>query len=169
MQNKNLLIILGILVILALAAAGYYFLGKTGIESPGNNIKQEETGNIVSPPEEINQEKMAEYITGESYLAKLSIGAAMDSSKAVKTNEFGLQGQICIGFTLKKAVASGTLATVLYDVDAKSEARAKSIFYQPLGTGERFGCEESRLEAGKYEYKLYIENELVLNLPFEVK
>ncbi|MFC1789550.1 hypothetical protein ACFLYY_01080 [Patescibacteria group bacterium] len=170
MQNKKFIIVV-ILVIIVLIFGGYYFLNKSNnTETPFlENTQQEEEIITTTLSEEIDQSKQAEYLEEEAYLAKLPIGAEMNSLNAVETGVFGLNGQICIGFTLKKDVAPEMLATTLYDVSGKVEARVKSVYPSGLESGKRFGCEELRLSVGNYEYKVYIEDSLVKIIPFEVK
>jgi len=118
--------------------------------------------------EDPNIEKFNEYFT-EVYLAKLPVGSQFDPFKIIKTTTFAAGEQFCVSLTMKKDIPAGSLAIAVYDTEIGQDNQQKSSFPQVLQQGNSTGCEGLRQSAGKYEYKIYIDNVLVAVIPFEVK
>jgi len=75
-----------------------------------------------------------------------------------------------MSINMKKQVLANTFSSAVYDVDAKQEIQPRGgAFPQAMGPGNSTGCQSLDQSAGKYEYKFYLNDDLVAVLPFEVK
>jgi hypothetical protein len=61
------------------------------------------------------------------------------------------------------------LATAVYNTATKQDIEPKAVFPVELKAGGSIGTQPLDLPTGKYEYKLYIDDVLAVNIPFEVK
>jgi len=173
MNSKILIIIIIILLVVIIGGAYYFFVFKPGkAPETGNQPTsgQEATGPTEETPlsEQPNQAKFNEYLTN-AYLGKLPGGAEFNPWAVEKTKNFITSDQFCSGLDIKKDIATGTIAIAIYDVVAKQYARPKGVFPMLLKQGGSIGCEPLSYPAGKYEYKIYLDNVLAAVLPFEVK
>lgn len=118
--------------------------------------------------EQPDQTKFKEYFTS-AFLAKLPAEAEFNPFEVVRTKIFTAQDQFCTSLELKKTIPSGSLATAVYDTALKDYAQPKGGFPMELKKGGSIGCEPLIYPAGKYEYKIYIDDILAVVLPFEVR
>ncbi len=182
MNNKKVLYIVIVILVVVIVAMVAYFMGSKGGPSTEQNIGQTpevSTPSATTPApaaaneplsEQPNQAKFDEYLSS-IYLGKMAVGKKIGADGfPVETNAFTSGAdQFCTMMQLKKTIPSGSIATAIYDTVAKSYSEPKTVFPMELKAGGSGGCENLTQSAGKYEYKLYIENVLVAVLPFEVK
>lgn len=185
MKNNTILYIIIIILVFALIVGGlFYFLGNKHRENsfsetgpstsvPSTIVTEDENESNLS--EQPNKEKFNEYFT-EAYLAKLPADSEFKPFEIIKTKTFTFGEQFCSSLTMKKQIPANTLSTAIYDVNAKIDAQPRGgKFPQALGplpggsAGPTIGCEPLIQSAGKYEYKVYLNDILVIVLPFEVK
>lgn len=169
-QNKILYAIIAVLVLIIIGGAFFIFI-KPSTETeesgqPETNNSQSTEGQAFS--EQPNKQKFDEYFTSAA-LAKLPAGSKFDPFKIIKTNVFSSSEQFCTTLEIKKRIPAGGISTAVYDVNAKQEIQPKTSFPQELKTGGSVGCQDLAQSAGKYEYKIYVDNVLAVVLPFEVK
>jgi hypothetical protein len=183
-NNKILYIVITILVFALIGGGLFFFLSnKSGensvpaTESPVSVPSTTVTENKNEPnlSEQPNQGKFNEYFI-EAYLAKLPAGSEFDPFKIIKTKTFTAGEQFCISLTMKKQIPANTLSTAIYDVSARLDVQPRGgTFPQALGpvpggsAGPTISCEPLMQSVGKYEYKVYMDDILVIVLPFEVK
>ncbi|MDD4990455.1 MAG: hypothetical protein PHW31_04080 [Candidatus Pacebacteria bacterium] len=175
MSSKILIVIIIILVVI-IAGGVYYFLNqKSSQTSEVNNQPvsgQEVAGGAGAGEEPLseqpNKAKFDEYLTG-AYLAKLPSGVPFSPWAVEKTKIFVSSDQFCTSMDIKKDIATGTLATAVYDGATKQDVQPKSVFPMLIRKGNTIGCEPLSYSAGKYEFKIYLDNVLAVVLPFEVK
>ncbi len=174
-SNKLLYIVIALLIIVIGCGAYFIFCGKDNAIERLNNQPE----NVLPAPaessennlsEQPNKAKYDEYLS-DIYLGKMAIGKKIGTDGfPAKTNVFtsGVD-QFCTMMNLKKTILSGGIATAVYDVVAKQDSQLKTVFPVELKAGGSGGCGSLDQSAGKYEYKLYIDDVLVSVLPFEVK
>lgn len=123
----------------------------------------------VTTSEQPNQAKFSEFFTAFS-MAKLASGQniAPPDVVPINTNVFSATDQMCANMTIKKAIAANSLSTAFYDVVSKQNVNPPTAFPQALPIGGTSGCSPPSLKAGKYEYKVYVDNVLVVDTPFTV-
>ena len=173
MSSKILIVIIIILVVI-IAGGVYYFLNQKSSKGPEVNNQpaggQEATSETGEEPlsEQPNKAKFDEYLTN-AYLAKLPGGVPFDPRAVEKTKIFVSSDQFCTSMDIKKDIATDTLATAVYDGVAKQDVQPKSVFPMLMRQGNTIGCEPLSYSAGKYEFKIYLDNVLAVVLPFEVK
>lgn len=125
--------------------------------------------------EQPNKAKFDEYFT-KAYLAKLPAGSEFDPWKIIETKTFTAGEKFCTSLTMKKQIPANTLSTAVYDVNAKLNIEPRGgTFPQALGpapgesAGPTIGCESLTQSVGEYEYKIYLNDIVVIVLPFEVR
>jgi len=176
MNNKLLYVIIALLVIIIAGGAFLFFGGKApddknqGIGQPTPSASVSETPSVdTNLSEQPNRVKFNEFFSS-IYLAKLPAGAKFEPSKIIKTSNFVIGDQFCMSINMKKQVLANTFSSAVYDVDAKQEIQPRGgAFPQAMGPGNSTGCQSLDQSAGKYEYKFYLNDDLVAVLPFEVK
>lgn len=185
MKNNKILYIVIIILVFALIGGGLFFFlsnkpGENSVpvtESPTSvpSTTATENENEMNLSEQPNQEKFNEYFI-EAYLAKLPAGSEFNPWEIIKTKIFTAGEQFCTSLTMKKQIPANTLSTAIYDVSAKRDVQPRGgKFPQALGpvpggsAGPSIGCEPLMQSVGKYEYKVYMDDILVIVLPFEVK
>lgn len=171
-MNKNMIII--ILIVIILAIGGYFIFTKQS-SAPTTTQDLTQTAPPSAPvnntlSEQPNKAKYDEYLS-DIYLGKMAIGKKIGTDGfPTKTNMFTAGTDLfCSMMTLKKTIFSGHIATAVYDVVAKKDNQPKTSFPMELKSGGSGGCGDLTQTAGKYEYKLFIDDVLVAVLPFEVK
>lgn len=170
MSNKSLYIIIALLVVI-IAGGAFLFLGN---KTPGEKDQAMPSASVSETPaanlsEQPNKAKFNEFFTS-IFLAKLPAGAAFEPFKIVKTSVFSVGEQFCTSINMKKQVPAGTLSSAIYDVNAKQNAQPRGgAFPQALGPGNSTGCESLSQGAGEYEFKIYLNEDVVAVIPFEVK
>ncbi len=115
------------------------------------------------------------------FLAKLPGGVTFGSdaenrANAVKTSVFNFTAgdSFCTSFDVIKSIPEHSWANAIYDTNAKSYP-IPVYPQQALATGNTIGCESlligqnESIPVGNYEYKAYVNNILVIVLPFEVR
>ena len=130
--------------------------------------------------EQPDKAKYDEYFT-DFYLGKLPRGQQFGpylggkqfdpDNMPVKTAVFiASEDEFCGVATLKKDIPLGSFYISIYDAGAKKDAVTKALFSQGLNAGD-FGWADDPINfpPGKYEYKLYIDDVLVVVIPFEVR
>jgi len=127
-----------------------------------------EAGEEEPLSEEPNKAKFDEYFTS-AFLAKLPADAEFNPFGVVKTKIFTSADQFCTSFEMKKTIPANSFSSAVYDKDSEEYAQPKSVFPMELKKGGSVGCEPLSFTAGKYEFKIYIDNVLTVVLPFEVR
>jgi hypothetical protein len=141
---------------------------------------QAETSAAEQLSEQPDKAKYDEYFT-DFYLGKLPQGKQFGpflggkqfdpNNMPIKTSVFiASEDEFCGVGVLKKAIPSGSLFISIYDAAAKMDAVTKAAFSQGLTAGD-FGWADDPINfpAGKYEYKLYVDDVLAVVIPFEVR
>ena len=160
MTNKKTLYIIIVILVLIIVGGIFFFSPNKSNNIPSDN------SNLSEQP---NKAKYDEYFTG-AFLAKLPAGAKFDPFKIIKTNTFSAGEQFCTSLDMKKQIPANSLSSVVYDVNAKQNTQPRGgTFPQAMGPGGTVGCENLSQSVGKYEDKIYINDDLVIILPFEVK
>jgi len=78
--------------------------------------------------------------------------------------------QFCTSLEIKKTIPSGSFSVAIYDTVKKDYLQPKTVFPVELKKGGSVGCNGVIDQpAGKYEYKIYIDDVLTAVLPYEVK
>jgi hypothetical protein len=130
-----------------------------------------ETQSTEQLSEQPDKAKYDEYFI-EFYLGKLPLGKQVGPDNIpVKTAVFiASEDEFCPMLTLKKDIPAGSLSIAVYDTVAKKDFGPKGAFPMALNVGGH-GWADDPIEypAGKYEYKLYIDDTLVVVVPFEVR
>ena len=139
-----------------------------------------ETQSTEQLSEQPDKAKYDEYFT-DFYLGKLPLGTQFGpylggkqfspDNMPVKTGVFiASEDEFCGVATLKKDIPQGSLYISVYDAGAKKDAITKAPFPQGLSAGD-FGWADDPINfpAGKYEYKLYVDDTLVVVISFEVR
>ncbi|MDD5290482.1 MAG: hypothetical protein PHT40_04845 [Patescibacteria group bacterium] len=166
MTNKLLYIIIVLLVLIIIGGGVFFFTKKSADENGAPTAENTTEANLSEQP---NQAKFNEYFTN-AFIAKLPVGAEFNPRKIIKTNVLAAGEQFCTSMDMKKQIPASTLSSAIYDVNAKQDTQSRGgAFPQALGPGNSIGCEPLSVPAGKYEYKIYLNDDLVINLPFEVK
>jgi hypothetical protein len=128
-----------------------------------------ETQSTEQLSEQPDKAKHDEYFT-EFYLGKLPRGTdANPSNIPVKTAVFTSEDQFCTVWTQKKDIPAGSISGAIYDTVAKKDFEPKTAFPMALNAGGHMGSQPLTYPPGKYEYKIYIDDILVIVLPFEVQ
>jgi len=131
-----------------------------------------EKAESVQLSEEPNTAKFKEYFS-DLYLAKPPPGVEIPASfEAIKTTTFSPSDRLCILGSANKIIATGAMATAIYDVTNKKYVKEKSPLNitGPVPTGSfTEECKPITFPAGKYERKIYINDVLVAVLPFLVR
>jgi len=120
--------------------------------------------------EQPNKAKYDEYFT-EFYLFKLPIGTEMGASNPpVKTAVF-ITSEDLFGSVMSviKDIPAGSIAGAVYDTAAKKDFEPKTAFPMALKASNYAGTQPLKYPPGKYEYKVYIDDVLVVVIPFEVR
>ena len=120
--------------------------------------------------EQPNKAKYDEYFT-EFYLFKLPIGTEMGASNPpVKTAVF-ITSEDLFGSVMSviKDIPAGSIAGAVYDTVAKKDFEPKTAFPMALKASNYAGTQPLTYPPGKYEYKVYIDDVLVVVIPFEVR
>ena len=120
--------------------------------------------------EQPNKAKYDEYFT-EFYLFKLPIGTEMGASNPpVKTAVF-ITSEDLFGSVMSviKDIPAGSIAGAVYDTAAKKDFEQKTAFPMALKASNYAGTQPLKYPPGKYEYKVYIDDVLVVVIPFEVR
>lgn len=118
--------------------------------------------------EQPNKAKFDEYFTS-AFLSKLPAEAEFNPFGVVKTKIFTSADQFCTSFEMKKTIPANSFSSAVYDKNNEEYAQPKSVFPMELKKGGSIGCEPLSYTAGKYEFKIYIDNVLTAVLPFEVR
>lgn len=170
-NNKFLYVIIGILVLIIIGG-GFFFFSKNTVnnnEPSKNESPVAENTTATNLSEQPDKAKYNEYFTG-AYLAKLPAGAEFNPWKIIKTNVFALDEQFCTSIDMKKQISANTLSSAVYDVNTKQDVMPRGgTFPQAMGPGNSTGCQSLVQSVGKYEFKIYVNDDLVIILPFEVK
>ncbi len=104
------------------------------------------------------------------YLGKMAIGKMIGTDGfPTKTSTFTKGVDLfCTMLSIRKSIASGHVASAIYNATSKTVVQPKSLFGN-LAVGGSGGCNSLDQGQGKYEDRLYIDDVLVAILPFEVK
>ncbi len=158
-------------LIIAVGFGGWYLAKRSNKPSTASTTSP--AGNSqVTTSEQSNQAKFAEFFTSFN-LAKLAVGKHISppNDLPVNTTTFSSNDQLCENMIVKKLIPSGSLSSAVYGVSTKQDAVPKTVFPNELGPGPgtSSGCGTLGVGVGKYEYKAYIDDVLVVDQPFEVK
>jgi hypothetical protein len=134
-----------------------------------------ETQSTEQLSEQPDKAKYDEYFT-EFYLGKAPRGQQIPqihpgSPGVTKTSVFiASEDEFCVVGTLKKDIPSGSFYVAGYDTVAKKDYVSKTALPIGFKTGS-FGWVDDPINfpIGKYEYKVYIDDTLVIVIPFEVR
>ena len=153
---------------------------ETIAETTAAETTSAETQSTEQLSEQPDKAKYDEYFT-DFYLGKLPLGTQFGpylggkqfspDNMPVKTGVFiASEDEFCGVATLKKDIPQGSLYISVYDAGAKKDAITKAPFPQGLSAGD-FGWADDPINfpAGKYEYKLYVDDTLVVVISFEVR
>ncbi|MBI4119356.1 MAG: hypothetical protein HY456_00730 [Parcubacteria group bacterium] len=176
MSNKILYAIIVLLLAVVVGGGTYFILNRQGGIKTETGSQPTAVNQAPATPagaslsEQPNKAKYAEYLS-DIYLGKMAIGKKIGADGfPTKTNVFTAgTDQFCTMMTLKKTIPSGEVAIAIYDTVAKQDNQSKTVFPVELKAGGSGGCGSLTQPAGKYEYKLYINDVLASVLPFEVK
>ena len=129
-----------------------------------------ETQSTLQLSEQPNKAKFDEYFT-EFYLAKLPLGTELSASNLpVKTAVFTVsKDQFASVMSVKKDIPAGSMSGAIYDTVAKKDFEPKTAFPMALKASNYTGSQPLKYPPGKYEYKVYVDDVLVVNIPFEVR
>jgi hypothetical protein len=150
--------------------------GETTTPQTETTTASTETQSTEQLSEQPDKAKYQEYFT-EFYLGKAPRGQQIPqihpgSPGLIKTAVFiASEDEFCVVGTVKKAIPSGSFYIAVYDTVAKKDFVSKTVeFTEGLNAGS-FGWVDNPIEypAGKYEYKVYIDDALVVVVPFEVR
>ena len=185
-NKKSIYKISGVLVLLffmlGLALAGCTTQNKTAGEittsqtettTAAETTTAEKTAAETKSTEQLSEQpdkaKYDEYFT-DFYLGKLPLGTdANPSNLPIKTTVFTLEDQFCTVWTQKKDIFAGSISGAIYDTVAKKDFEPKTAFPMALNAGGHMGSQPLTYPPGKYEYKIYINDVLVIVIPFEVR
>jgi len=182
MKKKSIYKISGILVLLVfmlgLALAGCTAQDKTAGQATTTQAETTtaaettavETQTAEQLSEQPNKAKYDEYFT-EFYLAKLPIGTEMSATNPpIKTTVF-IASEDLFGSVMSviKDIPAGSIAGAVYDTAAKKDFEPKTAFPMALKASNYAGTQPLKYPPGKYEYKVYIDDVLVVVIPFEVR
>lgn len=176
-MNRKLLYIIIILLVVIIAGGAFFLFGNKLLNNkeeaggqPMPSISSDATPSFNPDlSEQPNMAKYNEFFTS-IFLAKLPAGAAFEPFKIVKTGTFNVGEQFCTSLNMKKQIPANTLSSAVYDVNEKQNIQPRAgAFPQAMGPGNSTGCQPLSQIAGQYEYKIYINDDLIAVLPFEVK
>jgi hypothetical protein len=183
LQNNKSFYIISCTVVLLVFLLGFILAGcvvkdknfdETTIQKPETTSAVQTTSAETLSSEQLSEQpdktKYDEYFI-EFYIGKLPLDKdANPSNIPIKTSVFiASVDKFCTVWTQKKEIPSGSLSSVIYDTNAKKDFQAKTVFSMVLSAGGHMGSESLGCPAGKYEYKIYIDNILVIVEPFEVR
>ena len=181
-NKKSIYKIPGILVLLVfmlgLALTGCNAQNKTAGQTTTSQTETttvaETTAVEIQATEQLSEQpdkaKYDEYFT-EFYLAKLPLGTEMSASNPpVKTAVFiTSKDQFASVMSVKKDIPAGSIAGAVYDTVAKKDFEPKTAFPMALKASNYASTQPLKYPPGKYEYKVYIDDVLVVVIPFEVR
>ena len=176
MQNKKSIYKISGILVLLVFMLGFILTGcstqnkiadKT--TTPGAETTTE-TQSTLQLSEQPNKAKYDEYFT-EFYLAKLPLGTELSASNLpVKTAVFiTSKDQFASVMSVKKDIPAGSMSGAIYDTVAKKDFEPKTAFPMALKASNYTGSQPLKYPPGKYEYKVYIDDVLAVNIPFEVR
>lgn len=175
-SNKILYVIIILLLAVIVGGGVYFILNRTAspeTETSGQPAVSGQTpaaavsinGTLSEQP---NQAKFNEYLT-KANLGKLPADEEFNPFKVAPATVFTSADQFCTSLEIKKTITSGSLSIAVYDIVKKDYFQLKTVFPVELKKGGSIGCSSLDQLAGKYEYKIYIDDVLAVVLPFEVK
>lgn len=137
------------------------------------NDTSKDTSTSVNNQQGSELSEKPDEVTFKEYFTELGLGKLPGDGKLPydleKGNNFFVSNgkdQIVIYGNLLKDTK---ISNAIYDVNAKKNIREKAEFPMILGKGGFASSEPVNLPAGKYEYKIWIQDKLVGVFPFEVK
>jgi hypothetical protein len=124
----------------------------------------------ITTSEQPNLTKFKEFLSSFN-LAKMAIGATISppDSMPSNTNTFTASDQFCTNMNIKKTIPVGSYSYMIYNVSTKQNDLTKTVSPNELKQGGSSGCSTLEVSAGKYEYKAYIDDVLIVDQLFEVK
>ncbi len=141
----------------------------TAAETTVTETTVTETQSTEQLSEQPDKAKYDEYFS-DFYLGKLPSGTdANPSNVPVKTTVFTSKDQFCSVWTQKKDIPAGSFSGAVYDTVAQKDFEPKTAFPMVINAGGHMGSQPLTYPPGKYEYKLYIDDVLVVVIPFEVR
>jgi hypothetical protein len=183
MKNKKSIYKIPGILILLVFILGFTLVGcKTQNKTAGATITPQtetttatkttvaETQSTEQLSEQPDKAKYDEYFS-EYYLAKIPLGTEMSQSNLpVKTAVFiTSEDQFGSNMSLKKDIPAGSLSGAVYDTVAKKDFEPKTAFPMALKASNYAGFGPLKYPPGKYEYKVYVDDVLVVVIPFEVR
>jgi hypothetical protein len=146
----------------------------SAIPVPAPSTGQSSSSSALS--EQPNQAVFNEYFS-DVYLMKAPAGATLSPTLVTRANVFNFSAgdKFCVSFDALKAIPASSYAEAIYNTNFKTYAIQRQNGHVALQAGGNMGCEDlligpsSYIQAGNYEYKLYINNILATVLPFQVK
>lgn len=120
--------------------------------------------------EQPDRAKFAEYLS-DAYLGSMPVGKriGVDGFPAPTTVFHAGSDQLCLMTQVKKSIRAGGVANSVYDAAARVDVQPRMVAPSEWPVGGSGSCGTLPGSAGKYEYKLYIENVVVAVLPFDVR
>ncbi|KKT43621.1 MAG: hypothetical protein UW32_C0001G0213 [Candidatus Wolfebacteria bacterium GW2011_GWE2_44_13] len=181
-MHKNLII--GIVAIVGIVAGILFFsLQSAPVDEQANQnapVKQNDQAAVVpgadssnaniAVSEKPNTAKFEEYFDA-LYLAKIANNEVLNYSAIPQASLSFVVGrdQFCTVVEPKKIISAGTYASAIYNVNTKTYVKPKTVFPGTFDPMLNAGCGSIPAQVGKYEYKAYLGNTLVMVLPFEIK
>ncbi|MBI2588612.1 hypothetical protein HYW35_00145 [Candidatus Saccharibacteria bacterium] len=162
-----------IAVVIVIVGAGAWFVGKNNSKPSSTTATTSSTPSPAATSEQPDKTLFNQYFSSFS-LAKLANGKHISPPNDIPTDTTTFNSstdQLCQNMIVLKQVPSGSLSSTIYSVATKQNAVPVAVFPGELGPGQgtSSGCGTLGVAAGRYEYKAYINNVLVVDIPFEVK
>lgn len=127
---------------------------------------------LLNPPsEKADAEKFSEYFKS-IVLGKLALGKKVSPPKTMptKTSVFTTKDQFCVTIEVKKDIPAGVLANALYSVEMQQNIKDVTPSTEDTKAGSMSSCGSlTGLPYGRYEMKVYVDNELAGVYPFTYK
>lgn len=118
--------------------------------------------------EQLDKEKFNEYFS-EVHLAKIPTGEELNPLKTINTESFSPKDQFCTFLNVKRTIPANRLSWTFYDANSKKDLTERNITPVEITAENNFGCTNLTYPAGKYEQRIFIDDVLVIALPFEIK
>lgn len=162
-----------IVIVVAAVSLGAWFVGKNSSKPSSTKTTTSSTPSQATTSEQPNKIVFNQYFSSFN-LAKLANGKHISPPNDIPINTTtfnSVTDQLCQNATVLKQIPSGSLSSTVYSVATKQNATPMAVFPGELGPGQgtSSGCGTLGVTAGNYEYKAYVDNVLVVDIPFEVK
>lgn len=171
-QGFGVVEFLVIVIVIVIVGIGTWYVTKRSNDSSSTKTTTPADTSQATISEQPNKTKFNEFFTSFD-LAKLPAGQHISPPDSMPTNTttFSSTDQLCSNMKVIKLIPSGSLSSAIYNVATKQNAVPITVFPGELGPGPgtSSGCGSLGVTSGHYEYKVYVDNVLVVDTPFEVK